>query len=866
MNGVRRALGSLTLVAGALLLAAIALVAVFAPALAPYSPTAQDLSAGLLPPSAAHPFGTDQLGRDVFSRVLFAARTDLGIAALAAVAPFIVGVTLGLVSGYFGRTTDWVISRVTDTVTAFPFYVLVIAIVFAVGAGAPGIVAAFALVGWVGYARVIRALTASMRDLGWVRAARGAGLSHTRILVKHLLPNVLPQAIVLLATEIVLIMVAIVTLGFLGLGIQPPTPDWGTMIADGQAFVTSHWWLSALPGLAVVVTGIALSLLGDGIGDALRVTSDRPRRGISRVSRASRGPRPADPALPPGALTVHGLTLELAAVVASRPADRHQLPTRALVGGDGGAEAGAGGRAGEAGVRAGDAGAGGISFELAPGEALGIVGESGSGKSLTLRAIAGLLPNGVAQTAGKIAFGGAIGMVFQDPLSALDPLTRVGTQLREACVAAGEPDAAARVRELLTEVRLDEPERIARAYPHELSGGQRQRIVIAMALAGRPAVLLADEPTTALDATVQREVLALLATLRRERGLTLVFVSHDVAVVAAMCERIAVMRDGRIVEAGATAAVLTAPDHTYTRELLAAIPRFPRAAGQTEDAGAAGRQAADAPADRDGDDTAPGSPGVTASAGAPRLAVRDLRVHYGRREAVHGVSFEVRGALGLIGESGSGKTTIARAIAGELPIAGGTVSFAGERTGIQLIPQDPTSSLNPRRTVGATLAEALRAHDRRARGAGDGAGGRRSSRGDRVAASLAEVGLMPELARRYPHELSGGQRQRIAIARALAAEPTVLIADEATSALDVSVQAAILSLLARLRRERGLALLVISHDLAVVNALCDDVVVLRAGEAVEQGPRTLVDPRDPYTRELLDAVVQLPVGSCDGSF
>ena len=853
MNGVRRALGSPTLVAGALLLAAIALVAVFAPALAPYSPTAQDLSAGLLPPSAKHPFGTDQLGRDVFSRVLFAARTDLGIAALAAVAPFIAGVTLGLVSGYFGRTTDWVISRVTDTVIAFPFYVLVIAIVFAVGAGAPGIVAAFALVGWVGYARVIRALTASMRDLGWVRAARGAGLSHARILVRHLLPNVLPQAIVLLATEIVLIMVAIVTLGFLGLGIQPPTPDWGTMIADGQAFVTSHWWLAALPGLAVVVTGIALSLLGDGIGDALRVTSDRPGRGVSRANRATRGPRPADPALPPGALTVNGLTLELAAVVASRPADRQQLPTRALVGG-----------AGEAG--AGEAGAGGISFEVAPGEALGIVGESGSGKSLTLRAIAGLLPNGVAQTAGEIAFGGALGMAFQDPLSALDPLTRVGTQLREACVAAGEPDAAARVRELLTEVRLDEPERIARAYPHELSGGQRQRIVIAMALAGRPAVLLADEPTTALDATVQREVLALLATLRRERGLTLVFVSHDVAVVAAMCERIAVMRGGRIVEAGATAAVLTAPNHPYTRELLAAIPRFPRAAGQAEDAGAAGRQYADAPGDRDGDDTAPGSPGVTASADAPRLAVRDLRVHYGRREAVHGVSFEVRGALGLIGESGSGKTTIARAIAGELPITGGAVSFAGERTGIQLIPQDPTSSLNPRRTVGATLAEALRAHDRRARGAGDGAGGRRGSRDDRVAASLAEVGLTPEHARRYPHELSGGQRQRIAIARALASEPTVLIADEATSALDVSVQAAILSLLARLRRERGLALIVISHDLAVVNALCDDVVVLRGGEAVEQGPRTLVEPRDPYTRELLDAVVQLPVGSCDGSF
>ena len=801
MRGARRALGSPTLMAGALLLAAITLVAVFAPALAPHSPTAQDLSAGLLPPSDAHPFGTDQLGRDVFSRVLFAARTDLGIAALAAVAPFVVGVTLGLVSGYFGRATDWVISRVTDTVIAFPFYVLVIAIVFAVGAGAPGIIAAFALVGWVGYARVIRALTASMRDLGWVRAARGAGLSHARILVRHLLPNVLPQAIVLLATEIVLIMVAIVTLGFLGLGIQPPTPDWGTMIADGQAFVTSHWWLSSLPGLAVVVTGVALSLLGDGIGDALRVTADRPGR---RTSRASRALRPADPGSAPGALTVRGLALARV-----------------------GAPADAGGRSITEGV----------SFEIAPGEALGIVGESGSGKSLTLRAIAGLLPNGVAQTSGEVAFGGAVGMVFQDPLSALDPLTRVGTQLREACVAAGESDPAARVRELLGEVRLGDPERIARAYPHELSGGQCQRIVIAMALAGRPAVLLADEPTTALDATVQREVLALLATLRRERGLTLVFVSHDVAVVAAMCERVAVMRAGRIVEAGPTATVLAQPEYPYTRELLAAIPRAPRPAAST---------------------ATPEALGETASDGAPVLAVRDLRVRYGGREAVREVTFEVRGALGLIGESGSGKTTIARAIAGELTPAGGEVVFAGERTEIQLIPQDPTSSLNPRRTVGATLAEALRAHDRRARKRG----GETTAR---VIALLAEVGLAPEHAGRYPHELSGGQRQRVAIARGLAAEPRILIADEATSALDVSVQAAILALLARLRRERGLALIVISHDLAVVSALCDDVVVLRDGAVVEQGPDALVRPREPYTRELVDAIVHLPAGAFDGS-
>jgi len=270
------------LIAGAALALLIVGAAVLAPVLAPHDPGAQDLANGLRGPSADHPFGTDQLGRDVLSRMLFAARTDLGLAALAALAPFVIGVGVGLVSGYFGRAVDWVASRITDTVIAFPFYVIVIALVFAVGAGPGGIIAAFALVGWVGYARVIRSMTASLREAGWVQAARGGGLSHARVILRHLLPNVLPQAIVLLATEIVLIMVAIVTLGYLGLGIQPPTPDWGTMIADAQPFLTTHGWLAAFPGLAVVVTGIAASLLGDGLADLLRARPAAERRHSAR--------------------------------------------------------------------------------------------------------------------------------------------------------------------------------------------------------------------------------------------------------------------------------------------------------------------------------------------------------------------------------------------------------------------------------------------------------------------------------------------------------------------------------------------------------------------------------------------------------
>jgi peptide/nickel transport system permease protein len=268
---LRRARRSPTLVVGAVMLLLLLFVSVFAPLLTHYNPSAQNLTGGLLPFSAAHPLGTDQLGRDILSRMLYAGRTDLRIAFLAAATPFVVGVIVGLCSGYFGGTLDFVIGRIVDTVIAFPFYVIVIAIVFAVGIGEPGIYAAFALVGWVGYARVVRATTRSMRSSGWVASARGGGLSHARVILRHLLPNVIPLAVVLLATEIILIMVAVVTLGYLGLGVQPPTPDWGTMIQDGQNFVTTKWWISTVPGLAVIYTGISLSLIGDGLGDAWRV-------------------------------------------------------------------------------------------------------------------------------------------------------------------------------------------------------------------------------------------------------------------------------------------------------------------------------------------------------------------------------------------------------------------------------------------------------------------------------------------------------------------------------------------------------------------------------------------------------------------
>lgn len=864
----RRAAASPAFVTGAILTLALLAAAFFAPVIAPADPAAQNLTGGLLPPSAEHWFGTDQLGRDVFSRILYAAQTDLRLAVTAALAPWGIGVTVGLVSGYFGGATDWIASRVTDTVIAFPFYVLVIAIVFAVGAGESGIILTFALVGWVGYARVLRAMTAALRESGWVQAARGGGLSHARVLLRHVLPNVLPQAIVLLATEIVLIMVAIVTLGYLGLGIQPPTPDWGTMIADSQQFVTTHWWLPTFPGLAVVLTGVAFSLLGDGIGDVLRLDAGRGARTRSRRPVRATGAGPAT-----GPVQVARAAEAAAAVPPARELGEISAGAVRVRG----VRITAAGRPDAAPLVAA------LDLDVAPGAALGIVGESGSGKSLTLRALLGLPPRGVCVAADELRVGGPVGMVFQDPLTALDPLTRVGSQLRAAVQASAPAGArrdraatAARVRDLLAAVQLPDPARIARSYPHQLSGGQRQRVVIALALAGDPAVLLCDEPTTALDVTVQRGVLRLLDELRRSRGLTLVFVSHDLAVVAELCDRVIVMRGGTVVEAGPTGRIVREPEQPYTRELLHAVPRLPRLTPQavpdpapapgTVRAAAAGSVAAGSAAAGTvpGAAAAAGAAGFVAGpatfAGPALLEARDVRVAYGRSVAVTGATFALPGgtALGIVGESGSGKTTLARAIVGQLRLAGGEIRLddtvlGARRTGselrdIQLVPQDPTSSLNPRLTVQDTVGELLRVHRVVPRPAVHA----------RVRELLERVRLDPALAAAFPHELSGGQRQRVALARALALSPRVLVADEPTSALDVAVQASIIDLLGELQRELGLGIVLISHDLAVVHALCDRVLVMRGGRIVETAGREFFRaPRSAYGRELLAAVPRL---------
>ena len=504
----------------------------------------------------------------------------------------------------------------------------------------------------------------------------------------------------------------------------------------------------------------------------------------------------------------------------------------------------------------------GISFSLEAGECLAIVGESGSGKSVTARALLGLVGAGSRVRATTMRFdetaildaspqrlrslrGREIGLVSQGALVALDPLRPIGREVADALRLHTQLTAAQRAKraiELLSEAGLPEPELRAAQRPDELSGGMRQRAVIASAVALRPRLLIADEPTTALDTTVQARILELLEDLRAQ-GTAILLISHDLAVVSRIASRIAVMQGGEIVEAGATAAVLDSPQHPYTRSLIAAIPAHqPR--GSLLGSGRS---------------TTPRAP--HSATREPVLLARDLSLRFGSRIAVNDVSLSLeRGTtLGVVGESGSGKTTLARlclALArpysGEVELLGSPWSRLSERerrpgrSRIGAIYQDALSSLDPRLTVGQILADAL-------------SGGRTRRAGTKVEELLAQVGLAPELARRRPRLLSGGQQQRVAIARAIAPQPDILVCDEPVSSLDVLVQAQVLDLLDELQRVRGLSYLFISHDLGVVRHMSDSVLVMRHGLVLESGRTEEVfsNPQHDYTRELIAAAPSL---------
>jgi peptide/nickel transport system ATP-binding protein len=570
-----------------------------------------------------------------------------------------------------------------------------------------------------------------------------------------------------------------------------------------------------------------------------------------------------------------------------------------------------------------------VALSVGAGEILGIVGESGSGKSMTAMSIMRMLPGAASVRHGSVRYAGRdllamsesemtalrgeeIGMIFQDPLAFLNPLMTVGQQIAEVLVLHGTDRRRARARalELLRLVGVRDPESRIDDYPHQFSGGMRQRVIIAIAVANNPALLIADEPPTALDVTVQAEILQLLTRLRDDLGAGLVLITHDIGIVEEVCDSVAVMYAGRIVEHGRTADVLRQPRHPYTRALMRSTPRLgladrrrlPAIPGQPPDlarrpAGCAFHPRCplaseqctaeepplirlhDAEAHRvacwaAGETEPPAAvevaapPPVRETDPSPILEVRDLRVGYQRRSllrrggprdyAVDGVDLHVRRgrALGLVGESGCGKSTLARTVVGLLTPSSGEVRVAGGswtggrreraalRRTVQMVFQDPYSSLNPRQTIGTILTEPLIVH-----------GLHRDDRPGRVEELLGLVGLSTSLLDRYPYQLSGGQRQRVGIARALTLEPELIVADEPVSALDVSVQAQVINLLADLRDKLGLGILFIAHDLSVVRHLCDEVAVMQRGHIVEYADTASVfeSPQHPYTRSLLAA-------------
>jgi peptide/nickel transport system ATP-binding protein len=503
-----------------------------------------------------------------------------------------------------------------------------------------------------------------------------------------------------------------------------------------------------------------------------------------------------------------------------------------------------------------------ISFELRRGQILCVIGESGSGKSVTANAIMGLLPKVIRVSSGAIHLDGmnivglspdklrslrgqVVSMIFQDPLSALNPLMTVGAQIDEVMAAhgVGTPKTRrSRAIELLTEVGLPDPQLMYHQYPFRLSGGQRQRVMIAMALALEPAILIADEPTTALDVTTQAQILKLIRDIQRRKGMSVMFITHDFGVVAEIADSVVVMEKGHIVEQGSAEQVLKSPSHPYTRRLIAAVPHL------------TGK-------DRSLQETASKTPILNVEGLVKTY--RSGGALFGTQRivpAVNEVSFDLAPGrtLGVVGESGSGKSSLGRLLIKLLDSDGGRISFEGRdiarlseaefrplRPRIQMIFQDPFASLNPRSTIGHILTVGPVAH-----------GMPYAKAREEARALLAHVGLDAGAFDRYPHEFSGGQRQRIGIARALMFKPKLLIADEAVSALDVSIQAQILKLLDQIQRETGVSMIFITHDLRVASQICDEIAVMQKGRIVERGPpsQIFLNPQSAYTRELVAAI------------
>lgn len=885
-----------TLVAVIWLLIVLAAV-VIGPYLMGVGPLEQDLLDTRSGPTGDHWLGTDTLGRDILSRLASGGRPTLRGAALAVAVFLTVGVPLGVLAGYFGSWIDRIVSLFAELVFAIPGIIILLVVLAVFGGNIYVSMATLGILGSAGLIRVLRGSSMAVKGELYVRAARTSGLTEMQILRRHVLPRVTGPILVqtfLFAGAAIMVETAV---GFLGFGTAPPAPSWGNLVADASQAINTHPWLLVPTGGTIMLTVLSLGLLGDAVRD-LAVD----HQASTRPSVRQGAPTPADERSDGAAtsvpnrdalLSVRGLT------VAVPDSSGHRVNIVE-----------------------------GVDFDVARGEIVGLVGESGCGKTVTSMAVLGLLKGELEVASGTIVFDGedltamsaaarrrtrgtGIAFIAQEPVASLDPAFTVGQQLREVVRrhhGVSKKRADERVAELLRLVQLD-TELVAGRYPHQLSGGMAQRVGIAAAIAGDPALLIADEPTTALDVTVQAEILSLLRHLSETTGMAVILVTHDFGVLAETCDRAIVMYAGQVVEIAEVGEMLSAPRMPYTAALVASNPAhvqtgdtlpsipgsvppphaWPRGCHFQERCSLASSECAVEPIalvelspGRSARcvkvdelirrlDTATASSGPNAAAHRPEapsdalLDIQHLTVRYPARKdtftAVNDVSVSLAEGrtLGLVGGSGAGKSTIGAAVLGLAPVSEGTIMFDGRDIShldaptrraltreIQVIFQDPYSSLNPSRTIRQTLTEPLRLN----------LGLTAAETAGRIDELLTQVGLPVEAADRYPSHFSGGQRQRIAIARALAVRPRLIVCDEAVSALDLSVQAQVLNLLKRLQAELGLSYLFISHDLDVVRHMADDIAVLYRGEICEHGPAELVyqQPEHDYTKQLLAAI------------
>ncbi len=833
----------------------------------PYEPDAMNPLLRNAGPSMAHLFGCDNFGRDIFTRVIEGAKSTFLIAVSTVVFGTVIGSLVGALTGYFGGIVDSVLMRINDTLASFPAVFIALITVSVLGKGRLNTIIALGISFIPSFARIMRGEFMRLSDSDYVKNARLLGASDLRIMFVHIFPNTLGSLVPTMLIGFNNAVLAEAGLGYLGLGVQPPASSLGRMLSEAQPYLLRSPWYAVGTGLYIILTVLGVTLIGESLGVSYVTPAMTKKRRSNAYSEGDEDKIDGEKTVISGTESENGA--EAIAEVSRRQSSVvHDIDSHDLL------------RVRNLHVSYHDADGTnealhGLYFTLRRGEILGIVGESGSGKSLTVYTVMGLMKENAEITTGSISFDGCeltaisdeeyeklrgseMSIIFQEPMSALNPVKTIGWQLEEA-IRLHDPlvsakDRKSRAIEALAETELDDPEEVYSEYPHQLSGGMRQRVLIAMAMINRPKLLIADEPTTALDAAIQAGILSMIGRLAAKNQTAVILVSHDLSVIRSICSNILVMLDGNIVEKGNTAMIFENPRHDYTRKLLTAANIFHSVKNDfsvLEDRGGTHEDNTVSAIGKDaGEDAGSENSQVILSTKSLNIFYNDRREGFFGKKITEQVCFDIdmelrRGEiLGIVGESGSGKSSLVKCIAGLNRNFTGKLNVPQKKPA--MVFQDPYGSLNPMMNVGRLIKEAIRL-----------SGSDDLSEDEIVSKMLERVELSPDIANRRTRDLSGGQRQRVAIAMALAAKREYCILDEPVSSLDVTVAEQITDLLVRLREETGLSYLFISHDIELVGRICDRVIVLKDGRIVEQGKTSCVfgNPKSDYTDYLIKCSV-----------